>query len=362
MKKALVSLALLAALVPLTAQAATFLSGENFRETTEAVPSDLFIASSTVAVLHAVRDDVFAAGENVSIDAPVGGDIIAAGNSVHVNGRAGDDVMVAGNTVQVRAEEVDDIMAAGSTVEIADTTVAGSVLAAGERVRISGTIAGDVRVAGQDVVIASGTRIAGDVLTLGEREPVIEEGVTIGGRREHEAVERDHSWEGRFSAADWVRSVITWFIAGVLLLYLLRGAAAEVVETAFTRSGRSLGLGALAAVLVLPAAVLLAITIVGLPLAALVLLGTPVHLIIAHTLAAVIIGAWIMRRFSSSTTEPGLRWQHVLLGAVVLKTIGLVPIVGDLACAVLTLLAWGAMLSVFWRRMRAPSQPVLPGA
>ena len=361
MKRLLITLSALALLVPLGAQAASFLGGERLRETTEAIESDLYIASSTVAVLHPVRDDVFAAGENVSIDADVGGDVFAAGNSIRINGRVKDDVLAAGNDVQIRTVEADDIMAAGANVRIESKTVTGSVLAAGDKIRIAGTIAGDVRTAGSDVVIASGTTIAGDLVTYGEREPVMEEGASVGGEVRHEQVER-----GQYSRGDqarignWVRSVVTWFAAGVLLLYLFRGATAEVLDQGFARSGRSLGIGVLAAVLVLPAVLLLALTVVGLPLAALVLLLAGAHLIVAHAFATLLIGSWVMTRFFKAAAASGLKWQHVLLGAVLLKTAALVPIVGWLTVCLLTLLAWGALLQVLWRRLSAQPVPAPP--
>jgi hypothetical protein len=161
--------------------------------------------------------------------------------------------------------------------------------------------------------------------------------------------------------ADWVRSVVTWFVVGVVLLYLLRGAATETVTYSLARSGRSLGIGILAIVFVLPAALLLAFTIVGLPLAGLILLGTIAHLIVSHALAALIVGAWLMMRLlKSSGTAAAFKWQHVLLGVVVLKTLGLVPLVGWLAVSLVTLMTWGALLQVLWRRLRAETPVTIP--
>jgi hypothetical protein len=254
-------------------------------------------------------------------------------------------------------------MAAGATVEIESPAIAGSVYAAGERVRISGTIRGDVRAAGEEIVIASGTTIGGDLRTFGPQAPTVEDGVVIEGERHHEMTERDQMmWETHLSVADWVRSVVTWFLAGVVLLYVLRGAATETVERAFAQSGRSLGLGFLAALLALPAALAAALTIIGLPLAGLIILLAAAHLIVAHALAALILGAWVVTAFFKSAATPaGLKWQHVLLGAILLKAIGLIPVVGSVAILVLMLLAWGALLQVFWRRLRSQSQAASPG-
>jgi hypothetical protein len=338
--------------VPSGVQAALFLGGENLQETTEEVEGDLFVAANTVAVLHRVRDDIFAAGERVSIGAAAGGDIFAAGNGVTITGQPGDDILAAGNDIRISAPNADDVMAAGATVEITAKEVRGDVYAAGQNIVISGTIAGSVRAAGEIVRVAAGTTIGGDLITYGVDQPIIEDGVTVTGETRHHRTEPREEIRGGVLIAGWVRSVAAWFVAGLVLIVLLRGAAGDVVHRTLDHSGRSLGIGAVAAAVVLPACIILAITVVGLPLAFLVMFLTGAHVIAAHALAAVALGVWLFVRLRGEKAQAAIRWQHILLGVIVLKTVTLLPVIGWLAGLAITLMAWGALLDTLWVRLR----------
>lgn len=337
-------------LVPVGVGAATFVAGENDVSTTGAVPDDLFIAGKGVVIGDNVGQDVFAGGQSVTVESRVGGDVFAGGNFVSIKGVINDDVLVGGEKVEIRAESVDDVFAAGNRVEIGSGTVVnGSVFAAGQTVTIASTIKGNVRVAGDNVVIKSSAVIEGDLLTYGEKEPAVEAGAVIKGKKEHKIKETEPGRQAHIG--QWVGSVVAWFVVGMVLLYVAPGFTRRVTATAIKRSGQSIIVGVLWALLCLPAIILLMITIVGMPAAVIIALLTMLLGILAVAYAMVTVGVWTMERLTKSGSGH-VSWQHVLLGGVVYKTVGLIPIVGWPAVLVLTLLALGALLRTAWQLLR----------
>lgn len=339
-------------IAPLSVGAATFLTGDEI-SLSEALADDLYIAGNGVMINKDVEQDVFAGGQSIRIDANIGQDVFAGGNSVKITGTVGDDIFAGGEMVEIDVTSVDDIFAGGNRVEISkDTVVNGDVFAGGQTVIIAGTVKGDVKIWGDNMVIKSGAVIEGDLTTYGEKEPTIEKGATVNGERKHHTKEaKAVGMSG--SVAGWVSSVLAWFVLGLVLLYLVPQFTKSVTETALKRSGKSLLLGALWALLFIPLVVLLMITIIGIPLAMIVLLLTIAFFMLAIGYSMIIIGIWIMNKISK-TENAEVSWQHVLLGVVMYKVIKLVPIVGWPITLALTLLSLGALIWTDWRLLKKP--------
>ncbi|HLD26132.1 MAG TPA: hypothetical protein VJC05_03770 [Candidatus Andersenbacteria bacterium] len=322
--------------VPVIA-AAAFLGGEDLVETTQNIAEDLFAAGNTVSIQHGVAQDIFAAGNVVDIDAEVGQDVFAAGNQVRLTGAVGDDVMAAGATVTLSGQVAEDAYLAGSEI------------------MVTAEVGGNLRAAGDRIVLASGTVVAGDLITWGNAEPIIENGVTIRGSRLHRSPEQHDVASVSQTIAAWVRGVVTWFFVALILLSLTRSALTEAIGTMLGNSGRSLMVGVIAALALLPLILLAILSIVGWPVALLALLGGAAHLIVAHALAAIAVGVWTGQRFirSEESAPQDIRWPQVLLGATLLGILTWLPVIGWAVGLVVTLLAWGALLQTMWRRLRS---------
>lgn len=355
MRKKLVALAVLL-LVPVGVQAATFLSHEDTVNQSGPVVGDLFAASNTVLINQPVDGDVFAAGERVETSGAVTEDVFAAGNTVIVSGAVGDDVYATGNTVLISAPRVSDIFAAGNTVTMQDdTTASGDVYLAGATIRVAGTIEGDLRIASEDVVIEETARIAGNLTTYGSTQPTVREGAVIEGSTTHHRGTEGAQPARQALFLNWLRSVATWFIVAVLALYLLPHVTGNVLQVARDRLGATLLTGIGWLVLFLPVAILLMISILGLPLGFALLALTAVLLIAAYAYAQILLGDVLSRRFF----KLGSLWQQALLGVVVFKVVQLLPVIGGIITFILLIWALGAIVLAAVRELRTtPATPV----
>lgn len=337
---------------PLGSYGAMFIVQEDEALTTGAVNDDLYAVGNSVSVNHPVRDDLFSVANSVEVTETVGQDVFVAGNSVRIMGEVGDDVFAAGNSVRIMPTLAGDVFAAGSVIEIVSDNIEGSIYSAGQKITISGQIDGSVRVTGEVVRIKSGTKIAGDLITYGHNDPVIEGDVSVGGETRHQ------SESGRPTPAmtsqglvlDWVISVVTWFVSAVVLLYLLPVFTNDVVKKAWHQSGRSLGVGFVWLLALMPVVIVLFMTIIGWPLAILTLVSSLTALIIASPLSMVVAGVWVMQKIQKA--EMSIAWQHVLVGTVVMKIVQLVPLVGWLISLLVFILTLGALGTSLWERLR----------
>jgi hypothetical protein len=195
---------------------------------------------------------------------------------------------------------------------------------------ISGTVNGDVVVFNGDVAVRSSAEIGGDLVT--QSTPQVEDGATIRGSRTNVATKFDYDmggFAGRF--VWWLGYTVSVLILGLLLLGFAPHLDEAVVETIRARFGSSIGWGVALFFLLPIAAVLLLVTVVGIPLGLFVLFALALIYTIGYTVATHAVGR-LVRRTSS-------RYVAFLVGLVILRALALIPVVGGLLWLLAS--AWG---------------------
>jgi len=343
-------------------------------------------------------DDRYVAGDDVMLEEDVTGDALVVGGRSEVAGRVGGDALVTGGTVDVRGEIGEDVYAAGGDVRVEATVrgnlraaggsvslepgasvagnatlaggnvdvygkVGGGLQAFGGRIRLNGEVAGDVEAASDNVRVGPDARIGGKLLYRGPGMPEVAEGAVIAGgvekqRRAWKEI-RPESGIGR-AAAGVMRAL--WF-AGVLLLGVLfvalfpafsRQAAATVRSDALASVG--LGLALLVAVPVV--AVVLFVTIIGIPLGFAVLLGYALMLMLGYITGALALGDLLLAKAKPAESgSPGWRILFLVLALLVVALVRRIPVVGELAVFALFLAGFGAFVLRLLRGYRGAAAP-----
>ncbi len=309
------------------------------------VMGDAVLAGGTVEVRGQVDDNVYTAGGDVRIDATVRGDVLAAGGTVLIS-RSAD---VAG-----------DMTLAGGSL-IVDGRVGGRLSAYAGSVSIDGRIDGDVEVAAERVRLGPEARIGGRLIYRSPERPEIAAGAVIAG-----GVERAHrrvtginaeSGFGRVIAgvfrALWLAGVL---LIGAALILLLPGFSREAAATVRTDPVASLALGFAVLVAVPLAAIVLFITIIGIPLGLVVLLGYGLLLMLGYVTAAVFIGdAALARLRRADAGQAGWRVLFLTGALLLIAMLRWVPWIGDAAVFVLFLVGLGAFTLRSFRGYRQPA-------
>lgn len=259
---------------------------------------------------------------------------------------AGDDqVVITGDVVVERGQTLDDIFVINGHV-IVRGRVTGDIITVSAPIRINGPVGGDVVAVSDRVTIGPGGRIDGDLL-YGDEDPV----VTVPGAVRGDTESFDY---GDLSTplgsliarlALWLAMSVSTLLLGLALLWLAPAALEAAREIARTRTGAAIGIG-LAAFFGLPAvAVVLFITLVGIPLSVALLLALIPIYAVAYATSAFLLGRAVVR-------PPRGRFLAFLAGWAILRAIALIPWVGGLAWFAATVFGLGALAIALWRSRR----------
>ena len=314
---------------------------------------DLVAAAQRVLVRGEVDGDLFAAGRTVDLHGPVGDSTRVAGESITVDTVIDGDLLVAGNRLQLLGGAVirGGLMTASSTIDLAGIVEENFRAAAGEII-VSGTVRGDAYVIADRLELAPGARIDGD-LDYRTRLPIsAEEAARVGGTVRHtEPIDDEDSGGG------WIGSILFWgwqtgaaLLAGLLAVALCRRFVLQFVAAIAeqTTLGALLGFGAF---LIVPvAAVVVMVTVVGLPVGLIVMLLFGMALYVAK----LPIAAWAGGRLLALAGRPDASpYAAMAAGVLTLYLLFATPWVGWLLWLAATWLGLGAMV-LSGRRYLAP--------
>lgn len=314
---------------------------------------DLFAAGGMVSVIGDVEADANLAGGSLSVSGKIGGDARVAGGNITISSPVGGDLLVAAGNVLITEKSSigGDLLVAGGNV-VLEAPVKGSLRAAGGNVTINSKIDGNVQVvvSGRgnnqgNLVFGPKAEILGKIIHKGPKEAVIKDGARLpaidytfySGKRD-----AARFWGGLLTLVFLIK-LIAWFLAGWLLVRYRKSGLSRIVQSIREKPMENLGLG-LAGLVVIPIVIILLLVVfVGYYIAGILAFSYGVLLMISGLLAAIFLGAWLIKLIKK-TDGFAVDWQAVALGVAVLAVLRLVPILGWLVCFVVFLMALGAVL------------------
>lgn len=295
----------------------------------ETVDGDLTAFAGTVVVQGTVDGDLEAFGGDVLIEGEVAGDVDAFAGNVRVAGDVGGEVSAAAGTVVVGQ----------------DATV-GALSAAGGNVAIEGTVAGDAEAAAGSVTLGSGAVVEGDLAYGGElnRHPDAE----VAGTVTQEATAAPTPLGEVPTPPPWL-GPLYWLVVnlvlGAVLLAILPRFSERVALTARAEPAKSGGVGLLALVGIPIALVLIAITIVGVPLSIAGGFLFALLLWIASVYGRFAVGTWLL-----SLADVTNRWAALVVGLLAVLLVGLIPFLGGLVELLVLIVGLGALSLALYER------------
>jgi hypothetical protein len=322
------------------------------------------LADADVAVADVAVAPYTEIGGNVRITQPVAGPVRVVGGDVTIDAPVNGSVKIVGGSVELRpaAAVSGDVSIAGGDVGVKGA-IKGRLKVAGGHVRIDAPVGGNVSVGGGLLELGPNTRIEGRLRFVGgelRRDPAAQ---VIGGiEREEHARGQVFGYHEENAVQHFLHG---WFWSAGLVVFA--GLLAAVFPGESQRMALELrarpwitplvGLLALTAIPV--AAVLVMVTIIGIPIGLAVLLGYFVLLLIGYVWAAVVIGGMLLDRVQpEAAARTAWHAGAAALSMLVLAVLVRVPFVGGLVK--LTALAVGVgmiVAVVMGLSKRAPSSP-----
>jgi anti-sigma factor RsiW len=329
----------------------------------QTVNDDLFLTADFAHIDGTVNGDVFAFVQDMTITGHVTGDVIVVGRNLRISGVVDGNVRSYGQFLVITGSVGKNMMAAGEEFELdpnakiggtatiggKDAVIGGDVgrtiMVGTDRTTINGSVGGGAMLSGNVLIIGSRARIGGPVHFRGKEEPRVEEGAQLASPVTFEKHTRTPDYQ---KPRYYVHQALSWgaaFVFGLLLVLVMPGFFSTVEEE--IRNWRSL-LGLLILVCVPLTAILLCITLVGIPIGIAVLL---LWLICLYA-TQVFVGAAIGRILLGHGEGFGPVLGRMALGLLILRVVWMVPILGGWVHFLVVIWGLGAVTLASWKRLR----------
>jgi cytoskeletal protein CcmA (bactofilin family) len=344
--------------------------------TTQAIEGDLMAAGGRVSVDHAVKGDANLAGGSVEVRAPVGDDLRVAAGSVTLASTVGGELVLSAGSVTLTpsAAVAQGARLYGGTVTIGGN-LAGPLTVSAQKIYLNGEVKGDVRLMAEVIELGPQAKL-GAALSYGSPTEMIKapgavvlgtvtrEDRSTGDYGKHrEGADHDSAMHMQASGPGWGGGVLAFLAlcalgaAALLIFPVFLPRAANTVKTS---PGLSLavGLAVLAAVPVF--AVLLCVTLLGIPLGFAVMALYPALILLGMVVGVLALSVWLRSALRQREgTSFAHRFMWFALALAVLMLLAWVPFIGALLGGAVMLAGLGGG-ALDWYRRRRPITPA-PG-
>ena len=350
---ALIALAL--TVLPTTSFAGTDTAGNVLATEVDSNPSgvesDLYWAGQSLNLDDAsIGRDIIAAGESLSIrDCTVGGAIRLAARTIDISKTAIDgSVTVAGQHVVLNTGSAANCFyAVGETVALRGS--AKSAALAGDTVTIDGTVEGDVEVWADKLILGKNARITGTVNAHVSEDPERAAGAEVGALKIDRTENEDTSTINDVIGGIVAAALSTCFVALLLELVFPR-ATASAAGMLHQRPTPLWVSGLLGTIAIVPAVLLLIISIAGLSLAGTLLCG-----VIGIALVSTAFAGCAIARMVGHNQN---RYAMAAVGGIAAGALTGLPLIGDFVSGVAFVFMLGYVIQIIWRNARVkPQQP-----
>jgi hypothetical protein len=244
-----------------------------------------------------------------------------------------------------------DLVKFGRNLVIKEDVRVHDAVAIGGQVTVEGEVERNVVAVAGSVFLASGAKVGGDVISIGgiiEKE----EGAQVQGDQVEVALPGLSSFfmslsQGNWHELSWIFRLISiiasiGFMALALMVVLLIPAPVGMVSATVEKNTlKAAGWGLLAVFLIVPVAVLLAVSIIGIVLIPVEIIFVVCALLMGYIAVAQLLG----KKITLALRKPNrpIFWE-TLWGLVILWVIGLIPVLGGLVKSAAGLLGLGGVI------------------
>jgi cytoskeletal protein CcmA (bactofilin family) len=345
------------------------------------IKGPLFVSGNNITVDADVDGDVFAAGQTVTVNGRVTGDVIAAANSVRVSAAVLGDIRAAANTIDVTGPVEGNVTAAGNNVSLGQSSsvkrdallfgnsvqiygpVSGQVLGSASQFNINSSIGGNIRIWDVQKLSFGPAAVVGGLTTYNSAtQAEIAPGAKIGAITQlaprvqpTPPVQTPIPMQRGFSWGSVLWSLATGLLIWGAGLLLLPKVLPRLGQTAKESPWPSLGWGFLALLVAPFGIILLMITVIGIPLAFILIFSYIITFMVAKVVVSDAI-ARVLSRSSTGRTGYVLYFMISLLAIILLCNI---PVGGFFFTLITACAALGIIILTIGRH-RAAAPPTAP--
>jgi cytoskeletal protein CcmA (bactofilin family) len=360
------------ALACLPAEAAKIEAGDNLTVgAEELIDDDLYLFGEVITVSGIVTGDAILFGREVVVDGNIMGSLLVFAETVRINGNvagtvrggangfsfhgsSGRDLMIMANSITVSGPVGQDLFAAAS-----NGTITGSVgrdlKSSMNRLVVDGPVGGDIDALVSELVIGPNALVSGKVTYTSETEATVNNQAVIGGtitRLDPPATQVTSVSAGR-KVWSFFRPILSLLFVALLMILLFpavtKGSALMIGE----KPTSSLGTGALIVFVAPIAALILLITVIGIPVSFLSMLLYIVLIYLSRVFAGYFVAELAFKKFGVAL-HPVLK---ALIGILVLALMFKIPCIGWLVQLAAVIFGSGAFMH-YMLHQKSEDEPV----
>jgi cytoskeletal protein CcmA (bactofilin family) len=317
------------------------------------VDGDLLVWAQTVTVNGHVTGDVIGWCQHAQINGQVDGNVRTFNQSLIINGTVGRNVTTWSQTEELgpKSQVGGSLYAFGQAANV-NGHLARDLVFYGESAQVSGLVGGDTTVTGRDFSITSSADLRGHTKFRGHHQPEISPGAKLASPIDFELLKERPRYTSFhfywFQALGWGAA----FLFGLILVLIAPGFFSDVLR-ASNRYGAATGFGILFLIATPIAAIIVCITLIGLPLG----LSTIFLYLMALYGSQVFVGAWLGEKLLGPAAGTGATLGHLALGLLVIRVVRNLPYVGGWALSFVVIWGLGALVLAIYKNIR--SRPAL---
>ena len=332
----------------------------------QVIDKDFFAFGEVVEISGTINGDLYAVAGQILVDGTVKGDLLAVGGTVTISGTVAQDARLAGGQITISGDMGRNLTVGGGNIELTPSaSIHGGVVAGGGNIQLAAPVSHDVKIAAGNLTISN--RIGGDVDAIVGRVRLTSKAAVTGNLTYQSpafaSVDDLAKISGSVTRKEFPRdslpsakailgllaglkllllamSFVSTLVLGFLLMHFYPNSTQKAVDQLRQRPMASLGLGLLALIGPPLLAGLLALTIVGLPLALVALAWYFVVLYLSRVVVIAWAGQAIFQRLGKADRK---RWAFVV-GLVAYFLLALIPVLGGLVTLIVILFGLGALL------------------
>jgi cytoskeletal protein CcmA (bactofilin family) len=311
----------------------------------ETIDGSAYLAGSTINVSGNVNGDLYCVGQNITITGNITGDVLCAGQTVTVNGTVEGNVRLAGQTIMIGSDVGKSATLAGQTIILnqdgqigQDATVMGQtvtldgiigrdVVTSSASTTINSSIGRNVSASVDTLTLASNAEIGGKIDYTSPQKLSSAEGASVAGRVTYTEMQKDTKDEpigyNLVGAIVWSLMLLASAVIFALLFPRLLHSTTQTSVNAVPQALLAVLVGFVAGIIMPFAIVTLMVTVLGVPVAIVVLLAWILILALSGVFAAYFAGRLIWRQQTNAVLT-------MLVGAFVILILLLVPIINIL--------------------------------
>lgn len=346
-----------------------FRSGDSATvKSNETVDSSFWAAAKNLDIAGTVNGDVFCAGQTVNISGIVKGDLICGAQTINLSGHIEGDVRLGAQTVNltgmvdrnatIAAETLNadsksriggDLSLAASSASL-NGSIGRDLAAGGSSVYLNGSIGRDVKSGGDKLILGSNAKVSGSIDYTGKNKIEMANGAFVSGDIKHHQPQEKHHSALRllfFSGATAGFVALMLLITALVVTALLPKVLNRVSQQGMERPGMSLLVGFGANIAVPIIIFMLVLTIVGIPLAIILLLMW----LLINLSSGIFSAFWLGRRVWKTQHNAFL---VTLTGSMILILLYFIPIISIFALVLACWLGEGMLLLELKNRLPKP--------